>query len=162
MTYMLRDVYFTEAACSYCINWVLFCWFFVCFVVVVVVVVFVLFCLFVRLFVLLQTSSLTLRRRQHDPNADSFLLFFFVLKQMRLWPLIHSVFTGISLLVPGIDILMIVMKREAEAGGIAILIVVFGQISTGFTLIIKLRAQSSGLSWVPHQRKAFPNQQKWK
>ena len=38
MTYMLRDVYFTEAACSYCINWVLFCWFFVCFVVVVVVV----------------------------------------------------------------------------------------------------------------------------
>ena len=23
-----------------------------------------------------QTSSLTLRRRQHDPNADSFLLFF--------------------------------------------------------------------------------------
>ena len=53
----------------------MFCWFFVCFVVVVVVV-FVLFCLFVRLFVLLQTSSLTLRRRQHDPNADSFLLFF--------------------------------------------------------------------------------------
>ena len=160
MTYMLRDIYFTEAACSYCINWVLFCWFFVCFVVVVVVF-FVLFCLFVRLFVLSQTSSLTLRRRQHDPNADSFLLFF-VLKQMRLWPLIPSVFTGISLLVPGIDILMIVMKREAEAGGIAIVIVVFGQISTGFTLIIKLRAQSSGLIWVPHQRKAFPNQQKWK
>ena len=157
MTYMLRDVYFTEAACSYCINWVLFCWFFVCFVVFF----FVLFCLFVRLFVLSQTSSLTLRRRQHDPNADSFLLFF-VLKQMRLWPLIPSVFTGISLLVPGIDILMIVMKREAEAGGIAIVIVLFGQISTGFTLIIKLRAQSSGLSWVPHQRKAFPNQQKWK
>ena len=72
MTYMLRDIYFTEAACSYCINWVLFCWFFVCFVVVF----FVLFCLFVRLFVLSQTSSLTLRRRQHDPNADSFLLFF--------------------------------------------------------------------------------------
>ena len=161
MTYMLRDIYFTEAACSYCINWVLFCWFFVCFVVVVVVVFFVLFCLFVCLFVLSQTSSLTLRRRQHDPNADSFL-FLFVLKQMRLWPLIPSVFTGISLLVPGIGILMIVMKREVEAGGIAIVIVLFGQISTGFTLIIKLRAQSSGLSWVPHQRKAFPNQQKWK
>ena len=105
---------------------------------------FVLLCLFVRLFVLSQTSSLTLRRRQHDPNADSFLLFF-VLKQMRLRPLIPSVLTGIKFLVPGIDILMIVMKREAEAGGIAIVIVVFGQISTGFTLIINIRAQSSGL-----------------
>ena len=159
MTYMLRDVYFTEAACSYCINWVLFCWFVVCFVVVVVF--FILFCLFVRLFVLSQTSSLTLRRRQHDPNADSFL-FLFVLKQMRLWPLIPSVFTGISLLVPGIDILMIVMKREAEAGGIVIVTVLSGQISTGFTLIIKPRAQSTGVSWVPYQRKAFPDQQKWK
>ena len=158
MTYMLRDIYFTEAACSYCINWVLFCWFFVCFVVVVFLFCFV--CLFVCLFC---------HRHQawHFEGVSMIpmlilFFFFFVLKQMRLWPLIPSVFTGISLLVPGIDILMIVMKREAEAGGIAILIVVFGQISTGFTLIIKLRAQSSGLSWVPHQRKAFPNQQKWK
>ena len=53
----------------------MFCWFFVCFVVVVVFF-FVFLCLFVRLFVLLQISSLTLRRRQYDPNADSFLLFF--------------------------------------------------------------------------------------
>ena len=151
---MLRENFFVEAACSYSLNWVLFWLFLVCFV-------FVLFCLFVRLFVLSQTSSLTLRRRQHDPNADSFL-FLFVLKQMRLWPLIPSVFTGISLLVPGIDILMIVMKREAEAGGIVIVTVLSGQISKGFTLIIKPRAQSTGVSWVPYQRKAFPDQQKWK
>ena len=158
MTYMLRDIYFTEAACSYCINWVLFCWFFVCFVVVVF-----LFC-FVCLFVCLFCHRHQAWRFEGVSMIPMLILFFFffVLKQMRLWPLIPSVFTGISLLVPGIDILMIVMKREAEAGGIAILIVLFGQISTGFTLIIKLRAQSSGLSWVPHQRKAFPNQQKWK
>ena len=49
-------------------------------------------------------------------------------------------------LVPGIDILMIVMKREAEAGGIVIVTVLSGQISTGFTLIIKPRAQSTGVS----------------
>ena len=160
MTYMLRDVYFTEAACSYCINWVLFCWFFVCFVVVVVFFLFCFVCLFVCLFC---------HRHQawHFEGVSMIpmlilFFFFFVLKQMRLWPLIPSVFTGISLLVPGIDILMIVMKREAEAGGIAIVIVLFGQISTGFTLIIKLRAHSTGLVWVPHQRKAFPNQQKWK
>ena len=158
MTYMLRDIYFTEAACSYCINWVLFCWFFVCFVVVVF-----LFC-FVCLFVCLFCHRHQAWRFEGVSMIPMLILFFFffVLKQMRLWPLIPSVFTGISLLVPGIDILMIVMKREAEAGGIAILIVLFGQISTGFTLIIKLRAQSSGLIWVPHQRKAFPNQQKWK
>ena len=160
MTYMLRDIYFTEAACSYCINWVLFCWFFVCFVVVVV---FFLFC-FVCLFVCLFCHRHQAWRFEGVSMIPMLILFFFffVLKQMRLWPLIPSVFTGISLLVPGIDILMIVMKREAEAGGIAIVIVLFGQISTGFTLIIKLRAQSSGLIWVPHQRKAFPNQQKWK
>ena len=159
MTYMLRDIYFTEAACSYCINWVLFCWFFVCFVVVVVF----LFC-FVCLFVCLFCHRHQAWRFEGVSMIPMLILFFFffVLKQMRLWPLIPSVFTGISLLVPGIDILMIVMKREAEAGGIAIVIVLFGQISTGFTLIIKLRAQSSGLIWVPHQRKAFPNQQKWK
>ena len=160
MTYMLRDVYFTEAACSYCINWVLFCWFFVCFVVVVVFF----FVFFVCLFVCLFCHRHQAWRFEGVSMIPMLILFFFffVLKQMRLWPLIPSVFTGISLLVPGIDILMIVMKREAEAGGIAIVIVLFGQISTGFTLIIKLRAQSTGLSWVPHQRKAFPNQQKWK
>ena len=160
MTYMLRDIYFTEAACSYYINWVLFCWFFVCFVVVVVVFLFCFVCLFVCLFCH-RHQAWRFEGVSMIPMLILFF-FFFVLKQMRLWPLIPSVFTGIPLLVPGIDILMIVMKREAEAGGIAILIVLFGQISTGFTLIIKLRAQSTGLSWVPHQRKAFPNQQKWK
>ena len=43
-------------------------------------------------------------------------------------------------------ILMIVMKREAEAGGIVIVTVLSGQISKGFTLIIKPRAQSTGVS----------------
>ena len=52
---------------------------------------------------------------------------------MRLRSLIPSVLTGIKFLVPGIDILMIVMKREAEAGGIVIVTVLSGQISTGFT-----------------------------
>ena len=158
MTYMLRDIYFTEAACSYCINWVLFCWFFACFVVV-----FFCFVLSVCSFVCFVTDiKLDASKASAWSQCWFFSFFFFVLKQMRLWPLIPSVFTGISLLVPGIGILMIVMKREAEAGGIAIVIVLFGQISTGFTLIIKLHAQSSGLIWVPHQRKAFPNQQKWK
>ena len=62
-----------------------------------------------------------------------FSFFFFFLKQMRLRSLIPSVLTGIKFLVPGIDILMIVMKREAEAGGIVIVTVLSGQISTGFT-----------------------------
>ena len=48
--------------------------------------------------------------------------------------MIPSVFTGISLLVPGIDILMIVMKREAEAGGIVIVTVLSGQISTRLSI----------------------------
>ena len=72
--------------------------------------------------------------------------FFFFLKQTRLRPFIPSVLTGIKFLVPGIDILMMVMKREAEAGGIVIVTVLSGQISTGFTLIIKPRAQSTGVS----------------
>ena len=72
--------------------------------------------------------------------------FFFFLKQMRLRSLIPSVLTGIKFLVPGIDILMIVMKREAEAGGIVIVTVLSGQISKGFTLIIKPRAKSIGVS----------------
>ena len=59
--------------------------------------------------------------------------------------MIPSVFIGISLLVPGTEVLIIVMKREAEAGGIPMHIVLFGQISTGFTLIIKPRAQSIGV-----------------
>ena len=80
------------------------------------------------------------------PMLILFAFSFFFLKQMRLRPLIPSVLTGIKFLVPGIDILMIVMKREAEAGGIVIVTVLSGQISTGFTLIIKPRAQSTGVS----------------
>ena len=98
------EICFIEAACNYSLNWVLFCLRIcsLCF----------LFCLFVRWFVLSQTASLTLRRRYHDFTAHSFR-FCFVLEQMRLQPFIPSVLAGISFSVPGIDIPMIEMKREA-------------------------------------------------
>ena len=49
---------------------------------------------------------------------------------MPPFPLIPSVPTGISFLVPGIEILLIVLKEVAEAGGMAtVLNVLFCQIS---------------------------------
>ena len=52
---------------------------------------------------------------------------------MPPFPLIPSVPTGISFLVPGIEILLIVLKEVAEAGGMAtVLNVLFCQISMVF------------------------------
>ena len=49
---------------------------------------------------------------------------------MPPFPLIPSVPTGISFLVPGIEILLIVLKEVAEAGGMAtVLNLLFCQIS---------------------------------
>ena len=63
------------------------------------------------------------------------LLFF---KQIQLFPLTPSILTKISFLVPGIEILPIVLKKEAEAGGMArVVLVLFGRISTEFIRIVQ-------------------------
>ena len=57
---------------------------------------------------------------------------------MPPFPLIPSVPTGISFLVPGIENLLIVLKEVAEAGGMAtVLNVLFCQISMVFILVVE-------------------------
>ena len=57
---------------------------------------------------------------------------------MPPFPLIPSVPTEISFLVPGIEILLIVLKEVAEAGGMAaVLNVLFIQISMVFIRIVE-------------------------
>ena len=64
------------------------------------------------------------------------LLLFF--KQMQLFPLIPSILTKISFLVLGIEIQLIVLKKEVEAGGTAaVVLVLFGRISTECIHIIE-------------------------
>ena len=64
--------------------------------------------------------------------------FFFFFKQMQLFPLIPSILTKISFLVPGIEMLLIVLQKEAEAGGMAaVVIVLFRRISTEFIRIVE-------------------------
>ena len=89
-----------------------------------------------------QKSSPRLHRRYLDPNIVGIPFFFVVvvLEQMRLFLMIPSVLTEISFLVPGIEILPIVLKIEAEAGGMAtIVIVLFGQISTVFIGVVEMK-----------------------
>ena len=78
---------------------------------------------------------------QVDPNIMEFsFLFFFFFKQIQLFPLILSIITKISFLVPGIEMLLIVLQKEAEAGGMAaVVIVLFRRISTEFTRIVERR-----------------------
>ena len=57
---------------------------------------------------------------------------------MPPFPLIPSVPTGISFLVPGIENLLIVLKEVAEAGGMAtVLNVLFCQISMAFIRVVE-------------------------
>ena len=57
---------------------------------------------------------------------------------MPPFPLILSVPTGISFLVPGIENLLIVLKEVAEAGGMAtVLNVLFCQISMVFIRVVE-------------------------
>ena len=57
---------------------------------------------------------------------------------MPPFSLIPSVPTGISFLVPGIEILLIVLKEVAEAGGMAaVLNVLFCQISMVFIRVVE-------------------------
>ena len=65
--------------------------------------------------------------------------FCSVLKQMPVFPLIPSVLSEISLLVPGIRFLLIVLKIEEEAGGMttALLNVLFCQISMVFIRVVE-------------------------
>ena len=57
---------------------------------------------------------------------------------MPPFPLILSVPTGISFLVPGIENLLIVLKEVAEAGGMAtVLNVLFFQISMVFIRVVE-------------------------
>lgn len=69
---------------------------------------------------------------------------------MQLFSLIPSVLTEIWFLVPGIEILLIVLKKGAEAGGmVTVAIVLYGQISTVFTRVLEMKAGliSTGESW---------------
>ena len=65
--------------------------------------------------------------------------FCSVLKQMAVFPLILSVISEISFLVPGIRFLLIVLKIEEEAGGMttAVLDVLFCQISMVFIRVVE-------------------------
>ena len=65
--------------------------------------------------------------------------FCSVLKQMPVFPLIPSVLSEISILVPGIRFLLIVLKIEEEAGGMttALLNVLFCQISMVFIRVVE-------------------------
>ena len=65
--------------------------------------------------------------------------FCSVLKQMPVFPLIPSVLSEISFLVPGIRFLLIVLKIEEEAGGMttAVLDVLFCQISMVFIRVVE-------------------------
>ena len=57
---------------------------------------------------------------------------------MQLFPLIPSILTKISFLVLGIEIQLIVLKKEAEADGTAaVVLVLFGRISTECIHIIE-------------------------
>ena len=57
---------------------------------------------------------------------------------MQLFTLIPSILTKISFLVLGIEIQLIVLKKEAEAGGTAtVVLVLFGRISTECIHIIE-------------------------
>ena len=57
---------------------------------------------------------------------------------MRLFLMIPSVLTEISFLVLGIEILPNVLKIEAEAGGMVV-IVLFGQISTVVIGVVEMK-----------------------
>ena len=65
--------------------------------------------------------------------------FCSVLKQMPVFPLIPSVLSEITFLVPGIRFLLIVLKIKEEAGGMttAVLNVLFGQISMVFIRVVE-------------------------
>ena len=59
---------------------------------------------------------------------------------MRLFPLIPSFFTEISVLVLGIEMLLIVLRKEAEDGGMAsVAIDWFVQISTVFSQVVEMK-----------------------
>ena len=67
-----------------------------------------------------------------------YLLLLLFFKQIQLFPLTPSILSKISFLVPGIEILPIVLKKEAEAGGMAtVVIVLFCRISTEFIRIVE-------------------------
>ena len=91
---------------------------------------------------------------------------FFFFKQMQLFPLIPSILTKISFLVPGIEMLLIVIQKEAEVGGMAaVVIVLFRRISTEFIRIVEIKPWpiSIGINWIKTvPRAAPPHQLKWK
>ncbi|RMX55946.1 hypothetical protein pdam_00015628 [Pocillopora damicornis] len=64
--------------------------------------------------------------------------FVAIESEIQLFPLTPSILTKISVLVLGIEILPIVLKKEAEAGGMArVVLVLFGRISTEFIRIVQ-------------------------
>ena len=65
---------------------------------------------------------------------------YFFLEQMRLFSLITLFLREISFLVLGIEILIIVLEKEAEASGMALVnIELFVQISTMFSHVVEMK-----------------------
>ena len=65
---------------------------------------------------------------------------YFFLEQMRLFSLITLFLREISFLVLGIEILIIVLEKEAEAGGMALVTIeLFVQISTVFSHVVEMK-----------------------
>ena len=59
---------------------------------------------------------------------------------MPLFPVIPYVLTEISYSVPGIEIPLVVLKKEVEAGGMATVAdVLFGQISMVFIRVVDIK-----------------------
>ena len=69
---------------------------------------------------------------------SEFLLFCF--RANATVPLISSFLTEISFSVPSIEIPLVVLKKEVEAGGMATVVnVLFGQISTVFIRVVDIK-----------------------
>ena len=84
-----------------------------------------------------QTSGLRLQRSYLDIEI---MQIYFFLEQMRLFSLITLFLREISFLVFGIEILIIVLEKEAEAGGMALgKIELFVQISTVFSHVVEMK-----------------------
>ena len=84
-----------------------------------------------------QTSGLRLQRSYLDIEI---MQIYFFLEQMRLFSLITLFLREISFLVLGIEILIIVLEKEAEAGGMALgKIELFVQISTVFSHVVEMK-----------------------
>ena len=97
-----------------------------------------LFYLFIYFFT--ENNKFEITKTLYEPlNYADF--FCSVLKQMPLFPMIHSVLIKVSFLVPGIRFLLVVLKKQEEAGGMTavLLNVLFRQISMAFIHVVEMK-----------------------